>query len=322
MTCKLLTPGEGPDIGTGILLGVALLLLVFGFSAPLLLSAATPSNPVWFVGLLVVFGAALGLIALAFRWMGLHAPGEAFGLPAGSIRTFLAVGVMVLFAVFGLAAISVDREAMRPAEKALQEKPAVIQGDAQAVQAAIERYRKQHVLAVPVTIRASDAELMLYRMEFEMPTSAEELRKQIVTALVTLLTSVVAFYFGSRSVEAAREAQQTADKRAGVVLPEAVRPDVEKVDRQLVGLRQRLEKLEKAKAIAGSEEALARLSRQATDDLKRVEASRKKLDALNADVAAGRATLEALSSELATLTSSIDTLDARLKQAESQVEKP
>ena len=36
-------------------------------------------------------------------------------------------------------------------------------------------------------------------------TEPTDMRKQIVTALVTLLTSVVSFYFGSRTVEAARE---------------------------------------------------------------------------------------------------------------------
>jgi len=105
-----MTPLAGDDTKqerTGILVAVGLLVLVFGFAAMLALpTIVLRSNPVWFIGLLIIFGGSLALIAVVFRWLGLQAPGEAFGLPSGSVRTLLAVGVMVLFAVFGLAAIS------------------------------------------------------------------------------------------------------------------------------------------------------------------------------------------------------------------------
>jgi len=106
---------------TGIAVAAGLLLLVFGFSAVLSLSTQTArSNPIWFIGMLIIFASSLALIAVVFRWLGLAAPAEAFGLPAGSIRTLLAAGVMVLFAVFGLqtlvvkAGLARNRWAMPP----------------------------------------------------------------------------------------------------------------------------------------------------------------------------------------------------------------
>ena len=46
-------------------------------------------------------------------------------------------------------------------------------------------------------------ELRLYPVAMETPAASVDMQKQIITALITLLTSVVSFYFGSRTVEAA-----------------------------------------------------------------------------------------------------------------------
>ena len=59
-------------------------------------------NPFWFVALLVIFGTALTLMALVFRSIDMSHRDEAFALPPGTIRTLLAVGIMVLFSVLGL----------------------------------------------------------------------------------------------------------------------------------------------------------------------------------------------------------------------------
>ena len=62
----------------------------------------------------------------------------------------------------------------------------------------------------------ASCDLKLYRMESFKSQEAIDLQKQIITALVTLLTSVVSFYFGSRTVEAARNAQTNKDRKSVV----------------------------------------------------------------------------------------------------------
>src|SRR6218665_1850503 len=113
---------ETKQRATGITVAVGLLVVVFGFSGILSFEPdhLPKSNPVWFVGMLIIFAAALALISVVFRWLGLANPAEAFGLPTGSVRALLAVAVMVLFAVFGLAAIGGDDKAPKtPAERLL-----------------------------------------------------------------------------------------------------------------------------------------------------------------------------------------------------------
>ena len=311
---------ESQQAKTGILVAIGLLLLVFGFALVLALETVVlRSNPVWFIGLLVIFAAALALIAIVFRWLGLHAPGEAFGLPSGSIRTLLAVGVMVLFAVFGLAAISTDEGSLRPVDEPM-EATGIVVGDAAAVKAEIKRYRVLNVVAVPVSSSASGAELQLYRMESFRSQEATDLQKQIITALVTLLTSVVSFYFGSRSVETSRDTQNKKGSDAAA-LPEAVAGEVQALDTTLADLRKRLAAIQAEKATSGNEAALAARLSQASTDLATAEASRTKIEAGTKDLSSGATTLEALSASVATLKAALAALAELLTQAEALIAK-
>ena len=304
---------------TGILVSIGLLILVFGFT--ILLAYPAPvlrSNPVWFIGMLIIFGASMGLMAVVFSWLGLQAPGEAFGLPSGSIRTLLAIGVMVLFAVFGLAAISTDEGSQRPSDQPLPT-VAIVNGDTAVVQAEIKRYKALNVVAVPASISASGAELKLYRMESFRSQEATDLQKQIITALVTLLTSVVSFYFGSRTVEAARNAQTSKGGDTPPTLPDAVASDIAGLDTTLDALRKRLAALKSAKASEGSDAALATQLSQASADLATAEASRTQIAAGVKDLATGTPTVDALTAAVAALKTSLSSLGDLLTQAEALV---
>lgn len=187
------------------------------------------SNPFWFVALLVIFGVSLTLIAVVFRWLGMANGEEAFALPSGSIRTLLAIGIMVLFTVFGLNFFDKAGQAAsvsRPADKSFQE--VVVLPAERASE--VERYRKDGVLAVPsatsVASPASAVTLTLYRIESSRPADIVDMQKQMLTAVVTLLTTVIGFYFGSRSAEGARDKAATA--AAG-----GTDPDLQKLDADL-----------------------------------------------------------------------------------------
>ncbi|HEY1128103.1 MAG TPA: hypothetical protein VGF12_01755 [Roseateles sp.] len=178
---------------------------VVGFT--LLFPARTGDSALWFVGLLVLTATALTLTAIVFGGLNLNDANEAFGLPSGSVRTLLAVGVMVLFAVFGLKFFgSTDSQA---GESRLGEKPfEQIEVAAAKLADEVERYRQsQSVLPVVVspgraaagTDPGANAKLHLYLLKPGRPAEAVDAQKQLLTAIITLLTTVVGFYFGSKS---------------------------------------------------------------------------------------------------------------------------
>lgn len=301
-----------------VLVMFGLLMLVFGLSRLLASQPATlDSSPVWFIGLLIISGASLAFIAVVFRSLGLQAPSEAFALPSGSIRTLLAIGVMVLFAVFGLAAISTGEREQRPAAEPMAT-AANVSGDANAVKAEIERYRVLNIVAVPAKTVASDTSLALYRLESSKSKEAIDLTNQIIPALLTLLTSVISFYFGSRNVEAARDAKSNKGD-AVQAPPESLQADFRALDTALSDVRKRIGALGNGKATAGNEKELAEKLSKARSDLIQAEASRSKIDTDLKGVAAGTATVESLSGSLAALKAMLASLEALLKQVEALV---
>jgi len=185
--------------------GLLAICAVLGFT--LLFPKGTGDSALWFVGLLVLTATALTLTAIVFGGLNLNDANEAFGLPSGSVRTLLAVGVMVLFAVFGLkffgnadAHVGESRLADKPFEQ-IEVPPARLAEE-------VERYKQsQSVLPVVVfpgraasgTDPGANAKLSLYLLKAGRPAEAIDAQKQLLTAIITLLTTVVGFYFGSKS---------------------------------------------------------------------------------------------------------------------------
>jgi hypothetical protein len=296
---------------TGLVVAVGLLLLAFGFSGVLSFSKSLqPSNPVWFIGMLVAFAASLALIAVVFRWLGLAAPAEAFGLPAGSVRTLLAAGVMVLFAVFGLQTLNVNAGL---SDTALG--TAVFKGTTAELQAEVERYRRIGLGAIVDGMEQDTVKLRLYRITPAKPAETIDMEKQIVTALVTLVTSVVSFYFGSRTAEPVRDGGGAAR------LPESTADEVRRVDAQLDDLRQRIAALRAEQAAPGNETALAASLSQAATDLKAVEEERARLAAAIKDLGSGSNTPEAVGTAAARLSAALVALGQVVAQAEALVAK-
>jgi len=168
-----------------------------------------------FIALLIIFMTALAASSIVFKELDLSSKDEAFGLPTGSVRGLIAVGVMILFVVFGLPVVSSEPKELSsgqvqvPADQLAE----VIrlnseQGFVVRVHDLGRAAPPANAAGVPV---AADrpARIEIVRMN-SVTDEQMDLNRQLLTAIVTLLTTVVGFYFGSRSAsDGARAAAPT-----------------------------------------------------------------------------------------------------------------
>lgn len=199
-----------PYLMTG--LSVMVLLGAAGFLAWQVFGPDRGANETLrFIALLIMFMVALAATASLFVSLRMGNPGEAFGLPSGSIRALLALGIMMLFVVFGMPVISTSGDAVQPIDA--QVAPAQLADT-------VRGYREQGFTVVitnpgtptvPTTLTqtGSPGQNATIKILGRLPTQSAaqlDLTKQLLTAIITLLTTVIGFYFGSRSsTDAIRE---------------------------------------------------------------------------------------------------------------------
>jgi hypothetical protein len=297
------------------LIAVGLLSLILGFS--LLLSTETTSltNPLWFIGMLIISGAALTFIAVTFSGLGLASPTEAFALPSGSVRTLLAIGVLVLFVVFGLA--SVSENTGTPSEQMFTS--VTFKGAETALTDEVKRYESKGLLVVP-ELSTDGTKLKLYRMTPVKTQATIELEKQILTALLTLVTSVVSFYFGSRTAEGAREAKGQGDS-SGMKPPVPPAAEISRLVNNLSEARKRLERLQlpTTKAATGKENEFAEKLAKCVKDMESAEQVRTQVDNLVKNLGASQGSSEALASAVDEFKRKLDAFTVLLKDTENLV---
>lgn len=199
------------------------LLVLVGGSVGLGLFAkalGTHSETFRFIALLIIFMTALGASAAVFAGLRMGNSAEAFGLPGGSVRALLAIGIMILFVVFGLPVVN------PPLADPIGTRQVPV--PAAQVDADVSLYRAQGLTvlildrgaaevaptATTPSVPARPARLEISGRPELRSSAATDLAKQLLTAIITLLTTVIGFYFGSRSAtEAIRDA--TADSGHG-----------------------------------------------------------------------------------------------------------
>lgn len=206
----------------------AMVLLLLGCIGLGIYSIANPEHNETFnfIALLIIFMTALAASSIIFVSLKMGSNEEAFGLPSGSIRALLAIGIMILFVVFGLPVVSSQPEA-------LSTRPTTVPTEQVAE---IVRLNQEQGLIVKVlgstgAAGTPGAQTRLEIVQMNNVTDAQmDLNKQMLTAIITLLTTVIGFYFGSRSAtdgmaSAPSVVTETADSSTTVTTDPIVPPD-------------------------------------------------------------------------------------------------
>lgn len=163
----------------------------------------------------VVLLVTLALVAVTFSILNMSDKGQALALPEGSVRAVIALMLLLVFAIAAIFLYSniANSGKVRTAEKL-------------STADVIELKKHTTVLfTVPPfveTTRGGNEPYTVYFREFSSP-AADDIAKQLIVLLGTLVTAVASFYFGSSSVASARDAADRALR--GVAGPNATGVD-------------------------------------------------------------------------------------------------
>ena len=135
------------------------------------------------VVLLMTLGA---LVALMQQW-GLTDPQEAMGLPKGTIRAVIALGLILIFAISSVFL--------------------VVSADATTVSlTGVTAERLQIIPLDRIVAVTQEPGATTFTVALRVPTGfRDQISQQLLTVMATLVTAVVAFYFGTASARVAAE---------------------------------------------------------------------------------------------------------------------
>lgn len=167
------------------------------------LSQSGPLRPEIFLTLLLIAGVVVLISSLAIAVavlaaLGLTDRGSSFGLPEGSIRAVIALSLIIIFAM-----TSVYLYANMSTPRATR----------------LDGLTLEQVATIPalqiVSIEASaqDPSLRTVMLQQQPNQAGQDFAKQILTTTATLVVAVAGFYFGAKSVIAAKAGAETRTLR-------------------------------------------------------------------------------------------------------------
>jgi hypothetical protein len=166
------------------------------------------------VFLFIAIGAFLLLLehyAYTLQKLKPELPVTALGLPEGSVRAFLTIGLLTLVAVFGTFLYFESGKSEYPLVRsnvsvATAEQLQALRKEVGDRFLVIPRFNQDGVVAADVVSATPD-------------TSRSDIAKQLLTMITTVLTTVIGFYFGSRTTE-----ESTAPRTAPTRTPSPTAP--------------------------------------------------------------------------------------------------
>lgn len=145
--------------------------------------------PMVMIGGVILLLVAFAILAAIFSAVGLSSKDNALGLPEGSVRAVIAVGLILIFAItsvflfFQMSEPDLSNEMRLTADQYAQLNPEQIYSSIQEG----DTYR------VKTVITKSEA--------------SEDFAQQLLSTISTLVVAVAGFYFGAKAVTAARGAE-------------------------------------------------------------------------------------------------------------------
>lgn len=189
----------------------------------------------------VVLLVTLALVAVTFSLLDLSDKGQALALPEGSVRAVIALMLLVVFAIAAIflysnvsssgqikqwAAVTEDQLAdLRKQVTVVLIQPTAVVPTAPG-QAAPAPATTGQPQAVPVPAKPT---FTVYYRDISS-AAGDDIAKQLIVLLGTLVTAVASFYFGSSSVASARDAADRARTGGGGPNAASVDPPILKAD--------------------------------------------------------------------------------------------
>lgn len=166
-------------------------LITWGFSSQLrFVSGASITLPLLAISGVIGLLAVLTMVSVAFSAIGLSKPEYALGLPEGSVRAVIALGLVVIFvtvSIFLFGEIEGDNIISRDIPESL-----VASLDGETISISCEGIDDTNINVCDVLTRVDKG------------AASEDFAKQVLTTVSTLVVAVAGFYFGARAVSAAR----------------------------------------------------------------------------------------------------------------------
>lgn len=160
-------------------------------------------------GIMILFG-SMALTASLFSTLQLSNPGEALGLPAGSVRAAIALSLVVLFATLAVMLFQTMARPDGPVQR--------LEGLSDEDKSLLLKQPGVRVVGMQrVACGATDAAAPgCFNLQLQPTPSddAVDLAKQLLTLIGTLMTSVTSFYFASRAAEVGAKVHTSATTAA------------------------------------------------------------------------------------------------------------
>jgi hypothetical protein len=168
------------------------------------------------VALLILVGLAafigiMNFLSFSAYWVGMGDRRQPFGLPEGTVRAILTIAFIVLVAVFASYLLTTT-SARQPFAQA----PIPIQTDLalQDAQALALRLAADGVVSLVPTKPGDSSKVDVFlrpRNDFRL---ADDVAKQVLTILSTILAAMIGFYFGARPADSAAAAPKDDERES------------------------------------------------------------------------------------------------------------